>query len=563
MPSTPFVGQNLHFLHFTCFRQPTLQRCSVNVLPSFADGGEGVRMPNGQDRQSAETKPVQFILSVSAMLLRPTPVAISDVSTSAVQISWSERYGSAHELRRVVEFPSGMRPPKRLRIYARGEHFIVQWWDPQEKKNLNERVNGDLVDAISRAREIEARLENLGRSGHGNPKVGYEVLLDRYLDDLRRRADAGQIAVSTVERYEAALEHYRAFVCQPAQLKAFPYPAGTNRDFQLSVAAHLEQLAVAPNGHPRARRRPLRSPQLVLDAVRAMFAWAADPARGNLLPVEFRNPFHQPDRRRRSQAIDPFGQPDITTPMAVDLLGACDSFQLPLFAALAMFGLRASEPIFIFREQIDEDWFRVTCHPQLGFLTKGKRDKRFPMPPSLRQVLVPAGNRRDGLLFTRREAGLGLRHAPLYGASLADLSAEFQRRCRLRATSSAAARQAIRDELIRAAGGLNYDQIQHEFRGLANQLGWSRQATLKDIRHHFATATENTGMPEFYRRVSAGPHSRQDADRDVHAFKSTAEPIPEGPRPGPRPDCRCRRTAGSRTGPVGFPSAGELSNGQV
>jgi integrase len=464
----------------------------------------GARMPNGQDRQSAETKPLQFILSVSAMLLRPTSVAVSDVSTSAVQISWSERYGSAHELRRVVEFPLGMRPPKRLRIYARGEHFIVQWWDPQEKKNLNERVNGDLVDAIARGREIEARLENLGRSGHGNPKVGHEVLLDRYLDDLRRRADAGQLAVSTVERYEAALEHYRAFVCQPSQRKAFPYPAGANRDFQLAVAAHLEQLAVTRDGHPHARRRPLRSPQLVLDAVRAMFAWAADPARGNLLPVEFRNPFQQPDRSRRSQVIDPFGQPDITTAMTIDLLGACDAFQLPLFAALALFGLRASEPIFIFREQIEEDWFRVTCHPQLGFLTKGKRDKRFPMPPSLRQVLLPAGSRRDGLLFTRREAGLGPRNAPLCGGSLADLSAEFQRRCRLHATSSAATRQSIRDELIRAAGGLNYDQIQHEFRGLANQLGWPRQATLKDIRHHFATVMENSGVASCYARYLMG-----------------------------------------------------------
>ena len=202
--------------------------------------------------------------------------------------------------------------------------------------------------------------------------------------------------------------------------------------------------------------------------------------------------------------IDPFGQPDITTPMTIDLLRACDAFQLPLFAALALFGLRASEPIFIFREQIDEDWFRVTCHPQLGFLTKGQRDKRFPMPPSLRQVLLPAGNRRDGLLFTRREAGLGLRNAPLRGALLADLSAEFQHRCRLHATSSAATRQSIRDELIRAAGGLNYDQIGHEFQCLAHQLGWPRQATLKDIRHHFATALENSGVPEFYRRDLLG-----------------------------------------------------------
>ena len=227
-----------------------------------------------------------------------------------------------------AEFETFRRGCDHLNAFASmlAASVLVQWWDVASKKTLNVRIDGDLVDAIARAREIEARLENLGRSGHGYPKVGHEALLDRYLDDLRRRADAGQIAVSTVERYEAALEHYRDFVCQPAQRKAFPYPAGANRDFQLAVAADLEQLAVARNGHPHARRRPLRSPQLVLDAVRAMFAWAADPARGNLLPIEFRNPFQQPDRRRRSQVIDPFGQPDITTPMTVDLLGLATPF---------------------------------------------------------------------------------------------------------------------------------------------------------------------------------------------------------------------------------------------
>jgi hypothetical protein len=320
----------------------------------------------------AELHECAAAFEVAACVVDRATAALSDVAAApAVQISWSERYGVKHEMRRVVEFPPGVRPPARVRIYSRGYCYILQWWDPAAKKTLNVRIDGDLIDAIARAREIDASLENLGRSGHGNPKVGHEVLLDSYLENLRRRADAGQIAVSTVERYEAALGHYRAFVCQPAQRKAFPYPAGANRDFQLAVAAHLEQLVVAPNSHPHAGRRPLRSPQLVLDTVRAMFTWAADPARGNLLPVEFRNPFQQPDRCHRSPAIDPFGQPDITIAMAVELLGQCDAFQLPLFATLALFGLRAAEPVFLFREDLDNGWLRVACHPGLGVSHQG------------------------------------------------------------------------------------------------------------------------------------------------------------------------------------------------
>jgi integrase len=372
------------------------------------------------------------------------------------------------------------------------------------KKTINERVNGDLLDAIARARQIESRLENSKRSGHGDRKLAHEALLDRYLADLGRRADAGQIAVTTVERYSSALEHYRAFVGEPAQQKAFPYAAGANRDFQLAFGAYLEKLTVAPNGHRHARRRPLRSPELVLGAVRAMFAWAADPDRGNLLPVEFRNPFQQADRSRRSPAIDPFGQPDITRSMVIGLFRACDAFQLPLFTALTLFGLRAAEPVCLFREQIEGDWLKVTCLPSLDYLTKGHRDKRFPIPPNLRHVLIPTGADQEGLLFIRRETGFGSRKAPLYGASLADLCDEYQRRCRLRAASSAVGRQTIRDEILRAAGGLNYDQIQHEFQGLARQLGWPRQATLKDLRHLFSTALENSGVAEFYRRYLMG-----------------------------------------------------------
>ena len=51
---------------------------------------------------------------------------------------------------------------------------------------------------------------------------------------------------------------------------------------------------------------------------------------------------------------------------------------------------------------------------------------------------------------------------------------------------------------------MNYDRIQHEFQGLARQLGWPRQATLKDLRHLFSTTLENSGVAEFYRRYLLG-----------------------------------------------------------
>ena len=36
-------------------------------------------------------------------------------------------------------------------MYQRADHFLLNWWDPGEKKNRSERVAGDLLAALTRA----------------------------------------------------------------------------------------------------------------------------------------------------------------------------------------------------------------------------------------------------------------------------------------------------------------------------------------------------------------------------------------------------------------------------
>jgi hypothetical protein len=230
-----------------------------------------------------------------------------------------------------------------------------------------------------------------------------------------------------------------------------------------------------------------------------MFGWAADPEGGNLLPAEFRNPFRRFEPSRRQPTVDLFGSPDISTAMAVDLLASCDAFQLPLFSTLVLFGLRAAEPIYVFRELIDECWMQVGCLSELGHLTKGKRDKRFPIPCGLLSLWKGGRQSEVGLVFTRRGIAARCPDAPLYGSSVVDLGNEFRTRCAAHSESTASARQTTRENIIREAGGLNYDQIEHEFQALARRLGWPRKATLKDLRHLFATNLENSGVGQYYR----------------------------------------------------------------
>lgn len=421
---------------------------------------------------------------------------------------WSERYGERHKQVRITDFPTGITAPKKVRIYHRREHYILQWWDRRERRTLSDRVDGDLVAAIARAREIEAKLESFRTAGAvSRRKLSHPDLVARFLADLRSRADAGEIDPRTADRYASALAHYLAFAASAKVAAAYPSAGHVDREFALLFAAYLAELRITPNGHVNATRRRMASPKYVEGVVRSLFAWAADPDRGNLLPPGFRSPFSGSARRTTEVARDPFGEPDVTIEMAAELLVACDAVQLSLFAMLALYGLRASEPCFLFREDLDIEggWLKVPCRPELAYVTKGRREKRLPLVSPVAGLLAPAATTpQSGLLFLRRAVLEGREQPSLLGATADELEAEFERRCRKAGRSSAKDRIQVRDAVLRDAGGLSYDQVAGEFALLARQLGWPAAATLKDLRHLAATSFENAGMPLFSRRYLLG-----------------------------------------------------------
>ncbi|MBL8792397.1 MAG: hypothetical protein JNM56_00685 [Planctomycetia bacterium] len=427
-----------------------------------------------------------------------------DKTAAAKRSAWSRKYGRKHRFDRVTAFPRGVAVPRRVRIYRRSGHHLLQWWDPAAGRNLAERIDGDLVAAIARARQIEERLTHFRSSGQGCRRLGHSELVERFLKDQTRRADAGEIDPGTVRRYQSALNHYLVFARQPEIEKGCPHVAGANRDFQLDLAAFLNRRLISPNGHPATPSRPMKDPGFVEDAVRAMFQWAADPDRGRLLPDGFRNPFLHAVRQRRRFAPDPVSTPDISMAMAAQFLRACDAYQLGLFAPLILFGLRAAEPVFLFREHLRDGWLQVPCIPELAILTKGRRSKRLPVPACLEPLWKQDRQRPQGLLYLRRGVREGREPAPLREASLADLIAEFQARCAQSQSLHAAEKIRLRDELLKEAGGLTYDQVEAEFHRVAAQLRWSRQATVKDFRHLFSTCLENAGVPLYFRQYLMG-----------------------------------------------------------
>jgi integrase len=338
----------------------------------------------------------------------------------------------------------------------------------------------------------------------GARRLTHADLVARYLADLERRADAGEVDPKTVRRYAGALNHYTAFADQPQVVKRYPTAGTIDRAFRLEFAAFLAAREVTGNGRAGTARR-MRNPQFVTDAVRAVFAWACDPDRGKLLPEGFRNPFLRAGGRAPVLKGDPLAAPDVTLPMAVELVRACDAFQLRLFVPLLVFGLRAAEPCVLFADQLRDGWLSVPCVPELGLLTKGRRDKRFPLIERLEPFWELFRNgKENGFLLERRSVAEDGESVRLCGASLAELIGEYRSRCERTSAKTAADRARVRAGVFRDAGGLDYDHVQGEFAKLARGLGWPPAATLKDLRHLFATTLTNAGVPEGYVRYLMG-----------------------------------------------------------
>src|SRR5262249_31326894 len=114
--------------------------------PPSGPGG-GAHPAEGPSPQEAHPMPADGPLPQN-----PT-AAPADPDPRTARPSWSDRYGARHRMCRVKDFPPGLVGPRKVRIYWRNDHYLLQWWAPAQGKNVSERIVGDLLTALVRARE--------------------------------------------------------------------------------------------------------------------------------------------------------------------------------------------------------------------------------------------------------------------------------------------------------------------------------------------------------------------------------------------------------------------------
>ena len=111
--------------------------------------------------------------------------------------SWAAKYHDRHAWQRVAPNLPGLALPKRVRVYARAGQFLLNYWDPAIKKNRTEKVDGDLLAALSAARRVEDRLLAKRAAELAVDQASHQELVAAFVADLGRRADAGEVRPAT------------------------------------------------------------------------------------------------------------------------------------------------------------------------------------------------------------------------------------------------------------------------------------------------------------------------------------------------------------------------------
>lgn len=419
--------------------------------------------------------------------------------------------------------PNGRRG--RVTIYQRGRNptitgartFILSWC--VRGKRFKERFVGDLFAAVARADEINKAIAEAAMPQRKTP-VGVDELVARFVEYQKRRADAGEISPLTSERYRSALDHLIAFTREGRKSSKPEWIP--DRDLVLRFKAHLQGTLVGTAKKADKHRRLLSSKGMlfILATARAMVRWAVDEG---LLPASAAVAFMQVGRDRAMHHT--LSEVPLDTDEIVRLIAVASIYQLAMFSFHIFHGVRVAEPCWLMHEFLDAEkgWVEYRCIEELAYRTKGRIDKRLPIPPVMRDVLrrwlTPD---RGGLVLLKR------RHLRASGPSARRQTSlqEIIRQVHTSAPKGWSQRSRAATELLKKHGATEGDDVRREFSKLLVAAGISKEVTPKALRHHFATALERAGVPYYTRKYLLGHRLNERGGRgsDITAIYTHLEP---------------------------------------
>ncbi len=385
----------------------------------------------------------------------------------------------------------------KVRGDLRGKVWYLTYFE--EGRRRRPRVGSDKDAAKQMAAQIHSQLETGAPAALSFEAVTLNELQVRW---LRHHEQVLRSSVQTINRYRTASKHLLDFIEKsrvPRTTSHFRAPHA--EEFVRS----LRTLKVAPNGHPNSKKRPLldKGIKFILETCRAMFNFAMK--RRHLSPYA-ENPFSVIDLDRipveNRRPISVFSADEER-----NFFEQCDDWQFPLFAMLAMTGMRPGELCHLLLPEdvgLVHSVLMIRNKPKLGWQVKTRCERVIPIIPALRDLLCQViGQRQAGPLFLRRRFASGA--LPIIDeASSNQLERELvdriaRRETELQRTLSRPERLALSRHLWSDAGAVKSDRLRTEFLRITQAIGQAHQTAPKVFRHLFATSLQDANVDPLIR----------------------------------------------------------------
>jgi integrase len=238
--------------------------------------------------------------------------------------------------------------------------------------------------------------------------------------------------------------------------------------------------------------------KFILSTCRTAFNWAG---RRRMLPPYHDNPFKLfPIDKLRDPTEESTAGRLFSVEQERAFFAACDSWQRPLFAILATYGLRVAELTHLLIEDVNlkQETFTIRSKPWMLWNVKTGRERELPLTADAKTYFTEAiGARAAGFVFLNRGFADGAKR--LAGQSGAAAFRDGVKSAITGAeTESPDADDRARKRAVvafcRSAGQVPERTIRGEFMKLTEAIGCPEFTRVHDLRHLFSSRAQAAGV---------------------------------------------------------------------
>ena len=378
----------------------------------------------------------------------------------------------------------------RVTVYKRGTSYYLYF--REGKKSVRRKVDGNLATARATAAKVSASLEEGSPSPFGFARRSVDEVI---LGFLQYCEEVQGLALRTIDRYRAALEHLRQFTrAELGEVGAEQVTEGSVEDF----IKWLRRQSRSRNGAKSGEQDGYTDSgiRFILCTSRTAFNWAS---KRKYLPPYAENPFSAfPIDRTFSREEE---EVRIFTPDEQRaFFETCDPWQRTIFLTLAGYGLRVGELVHLLVSDVrlEEAVFVIRSKAAMFWRVKTQRERSLPILPELRGLFERlVGERAEGLLFLNRPITDGRKQPRERFGSAREFTVRLEELADEARSGGASGEKEIKRAVtafLREVGQIPEKRIRQEFMKLSAKIGCPEVTRVHSLRHLFSTRAQELGM---------------------------------------------------------------------